>query len=163
AARVLSPRLHGVEPASDAPHPPARADARNVILYVIDTLRADHLGCYGYPRPTSPHIDAFARDAALFEHAVAQSSWTRPPPASILTGREAAAHGARALRRGLRPGVPTLAELLAARGYRTAAFVTNVNVAPQWGFQRGFEVYGYLTEDERSPSVHVGADVLNAQ
>jgi arylsulfatase A-like enzyme len=59
--------------------------------------------------------------------------------------------------------VATLAETLSEHGYRTGAFVTNINVAPQWGFQRGFDVYRYLAEDERSPTVHVGADVVNAQ
>ena len=57
-----------------------------VILFLADTLRADHLGCYGYPKDTSPAIDALAADGVLFEQCQAQSSWTKPATASILTG-----------------------------------------------------------------------------
>jgi len=160
--RLLRPRVRGADRVGAAQPAGNRTGPRhNVILYMIDTLRADHLGCYGYRRPTSPRIDAFGREGVIFDHAVAQSSWTRPSAASILTGHYPAAHGATTLRRGLRPEVATLAEILQGRGYRTGAFVTNVNVAPQWGFQRGFELYRYLPEDEKSATVHVGADVVN--
>src|SRR5215472_14147518 len=64
---------------------PAR-ESDSVLLITIDTLRADHVGAYGYPRATSPRIDALARQGVLFEHVVAQSSWTKPATASILTG-----------------------------------------------------------------------------
>jgi arylsulfatase A-like enzyme len=164
AVRVMAPRLRGIEHVRDGGRPAALQRAGdNVILYVIDTLRADHLGCYGYARATSPQIDALAREGAVFTHAMAQASWTRPATASILTGRYPPAHGATTLRDGLRPDVVTLAELLHREGYRTAAFVTNVNVAPQWGFQRGFDLYRYLPEDEHSPTVHVGSDVVTAE
>ena len=75
------PSASAVEPLIGAAGPPR--EPPNIVLYVIDTLRADHLGCYGYPRPVSPSIDAFSREAVLFEHAVAQSSWTRSSMASI--------------------------------------------------------------------------------
>jgi arylsulfatase A-like enzyme len=89
---------------------------------------------------------------------VAQSSWTRPAAASILTGLYPQAHGVMTLRDRLPTNVPTLAELLQARGYRTAGFVTNVNVAPTWGFQRGFDLYRYFPEDSNRPRVHAGVD-----
>ena len=162
ALRLVDPQLRGSQRALPTPAPIPRNTGYNVLLYVIDTLRADHLGCYGYGRPTSPQLDALARDSALFTDAFAQASWTRSATASILTGRYPQAHGATTLRSGLRPGIATLAELLQEHGYRTGAFVTSVNVAPQWGFQRGFETYRYLAEDENSPTVHVGSDVLNA-
>src|SRR5262249_310461 len=161
--RISGALLRGSEPAPAAAPGQASGAGMSVLLYVVDTLRADHLGCYGYGRPTSPHIDAFARQATLFAHTAAQWSWTRPAVGSILTGRYPPAHGATTLRRGLRFDVPTLAELLRARGYRTAAFVTNVNVAPQWGFQRGFDLYRYLPEDEHTAAVHVRSDILNGQ
>ena len=66
----------------------------NIVIYMIDTLRADHLGCYGHDRPVSPNIDAFAAESTLFENAIAQSSWTKASVASILTGLWPPAHGA---------------------------------------------------------------------
>src|SRR4029078_10122977 len=98
---------------------------RNVILYLVDTLRADHLGCYGYPRPVSPHVDAFARQAVTFRHTVAQSSWTRPTTTTILTGLLPRTHGVNGRRDKLSEQALTLAEMLQARGYQTAGFVTN--------------------------------------
>ncbi len=59
---------------------------RNVILISIDTLRADHLGCYGHPLPTSPNLDAFAAEGTLFEDAIATSPWRLPSQLSLLTG-----------------------------------------------------------------------------
>jgi arylsulfatase A-like enzyme len=88
-----------------------------------------------------------ARDGVLFEHLVAQSSWTRPATASILTGVYPRRHGAITLENAIAPEVSTLAELLRAAGYRTAGFVSNVNVADRFGFGRGFEVYRYLREN----------------
>lgn len=83
---------------SAAPAPAAAPGARrraNVIVYLVDTLRKDRLGIYGYPKPVSPRVDAFAREATLFRNAVAQSSWTRPSVVSILTGLLPRTHGDR--------------------------------------------------------------------
>jgi len=159
--RLRSPRVLGRVPEGVAERPASRR--ANVLLYVIDTLRADHLGCYGYPRPTSPRIDALARDGVVFTETLAQASWTRPSTASIMTGVDPPVHGAMSIRQGFRREVPTLAEQLAAQGYATAAFVTNVNVAGRWGFDRGFAVYEYLPEDEGSPTLHVPSDTLTAR
>jgi len=159
--RVRAPRVLGT--ADPVAPPPGEGRRANVLLYVIDTLRADHLGCYGYAKSTSPHIDALARDAAVFQTALAQASWTRPAMASLFTGVDPPVHGAMTLRQGFRPEVPTLTESLAAAGYETAAFVTNVNVAGRWGFGRGFDVYEYLPEDETSETLHVRSDVLTAR
>jgi arylsulfatase A-like enzyme len=152
-------RLTREKPPLDA----AAARGANVLLYVIDTLRADHLGCYGYSRPTSPHIDGFAGGATLFESAVAQSSWTRPAVGALLTGMNPPSHWAMSLRDSLRPDAPTLAQALQTGGYRTAAFVTNFNVSNRWGFDRGFDEFRYLPEDERSAGVHVAADLVNRE
>ena len=67
---------------------------RSVVLIVIDTLRQDHLGVYGYPRPTSPNIDQMAVDAAVFDRAVSASTWTLPAFGSMFTGHLLARHGA---------------------------------------------------------------------
>lgn len=124
----------------------------SVLLIVVDTLRADHLGAYGYARPTSPHIDALAESGALFEHAQSASSWTLPSMASMLTGLSPTRHGCLADRndagavasrnfRSLPADIPTLAEALAARGHATAAILTNNFMKPAFGLQRGFQHY----------------------
>jgi len=92
----------------------------NVILLSIDTLRADHLGCYGYRGDTSPHLDAFAREGVRFARTYAPSSTTLPSHASLLTSLYPGTHKAEVERSiPLAPGVTTLAEVLAGAGYRT--------------------------------------------
>ncbi len=115
----------------------------NIVLISMDTLRADHVGAYGYKRPTTPNIDALAEKGVLFENAISQSSWTRPAHMSMFTGLHPAEHGYIALadRGRLSDDVPMLAEVLADNGYTTAAFTGGVNMAPAFGFDRGFEMY----------------------
>ena len=148
--------------AAAPPAPEPEVSARpNVIVYLIDTLRADHLGCYGYERPTSPRIDRFARSAILFADAMSQSSWTLPATASVLTGRTPRRHGALAVGTAIRPDVPTLAEELRAAGYRTAAFVTNYLASSEFGDARGFdEFHFYHEEAERRPGVYLPSSAL---
>jgi arylsulfatase A-like enzyme len=143
------------------PHPQRPARPFNVVLYVIDTLRADRLGCYGYPRPTSPRIDGLAASGVLFRHAVAQSSFTLPSTASILTGRNPKHHGALAPRHRLQPDVTTLAEALARHGYRTAAFVTNYLASSVFGLDRGFDTFRFYREEgTRRSSVYLPSSAL---
>jgi len=93
---------------------------------------------------------------------VAQSSWTRPATASILTGLQPVRHGATSVERGLAPDVKTLAETLRDAGYETVAFVTNVNVGAGFGFDRGFDRYEHLPERVDTREVYVGADEVHA-
>ncbi len=139
-----------------------RAPRPNIIIYLIDTLRADHLGVYGYPRPTSPHIDRFAADALLFENAHAQSSWTRPTVVSLLTGLAPRAHRVNHVRDSLPDSVETLGEILTRHGYLTVGFVTNGNAGPEFGLDRGFLDYSFLRESKERPSHHQLSDRLNA-
>ncbi len=136
-------------------------EAPNVLVISIDTLRADHLSCYGYPRQTSPAIDALVAGGALFERAYSSAPWTLPSYGSLFTGMLPADHRAGIVKQReeafgqdvapterttetLRPDVPTLAELLASRGYQTAGFVSNPFLAPAAGVARGFQSYtGY--------------------
>ena len=156
--RVTRPQVDGVEGDPRGTAPALRSQAKpGVVLYLVDTLRADHLGCYGYARPTSPHFDALAADGVRFATVVAQASWTTPATASILTGRYPYSHGAVTLRDRIRPEVSTLAERLRSQGYATAAVVSNVNVRGDLGFKRGFDEFVYLEEDPSRPSVHVRA------
>jgi arylsulfatase A-like enzyme len=136
-------------PASSAPPPaPARARAAraNIVLFVVDTLRADHLGAYGHPAPTSPRLDRFARDAVLFEDAWAQASWTRSAMASVLTGLHVQGHGVDREDRVLSPAAHTVTEALRAGGYRTGAFVANHLLGGRFGFDQGFDVWNPTLE-----------------
>ena len=117
---------------------PARPSA---VLITIDTLRADHLGCYGYGRPTTPHIDALARESLLFERAYTTLPRTTQSVASILTGRYPKSHGARGLFARLPETNRTLAEILKEHGYATAAVVSNTFLRPGQGFEQGFDAY----------------------
>jgi len=136
------------------PARPKRPKARpNVIVYLVDTLRADHLGCYGYPKPVSPHLDRFAEGATLFETAIAQAPWTRPSVTSILTGLGPLEHGVRTLEDRLPDAADTLAEKLRAAGYRTAAFSTNWHVTADTGLAQGFDDF-FLSPQEDSAAVN---------
>lgn len=110
----------------------------NVVVVVIDTLRADHLGAYGYARPTSPHFDALASEGVLFERAVAQAPWTKPSIASLMTGRFPHKHGVVSSRDALGADFVTLAERMQARGFQTAAFSGNPWITPEFRFDQGF-------------------------
>lgn len=112
----------------------------NVILISIDTLRADHLGSYGYPKPTSPNIDAFVPDAAFFSTAVAQAPSTAPSHGSIFTSRIPSQHGALVTKKqGISPKVPTLAEILKKAGLITGSFNGGGQLGKVFGFSRGFD------------------------
>lgn len=118
-------------------------DGCNVVLVSMDTLRADHVSAYGYPVATTPGVDALARRSVLFEDAISQSAWTRPAHFSMFTGLYPIEHGVVSMSGPgrLPPGVTTLAEVLAARGYATAGFTAGANVSAHFGFDRGFERY----------------------
>ena len=90
----------------------------NVVLVTIDTLRADHLGCYGYDRDTSPNLDRLAADGVRFANAVSVSSWTLPAHASILTGLYPAEHGVVTDVSALPPSARTLAGDVCPRAQR---------------------------------------------
>jgi arylsulfatase len=119
-----------------------RAGPTNVVLVTVDTLRADHLGVYAYARPTSPRIDGLARRGLLFRNAETVQSATWPALTSLHTGLYPSAHGV--IWNGWRPRgrFVTLADLLHARGYDTAAFVTNMKGAEHPGFSRLFLARG---------------------
>jgi arylsulfatase A-like enzyme len=115
--------------------------ARAVLLISIDSVRADHLGCYGYARATSPRIDRLSREGTLFAQAVSTSSWTLPAHMSLLTGLLPEAHGAQRPASGLDSARTPLAAILGEAGFRTAAFVSSPFLDERYGFSRGFETY----------------------
>ena len=128
----------------EAPRP------KNVILVLVDTLRADHLGTYGYSRPTSPNVDAFARESLKFENARSQASCTFPSANSILTSRYPSAFLGQPPPSplGIPGDIPSIAEILKQRGFRTAAVSASPVVRatpgrfnPGAGFGRGFDSF----------------------
>jgi len=119
----------------EAPQP------RNLLLISLDTLRADHLGCYGYQRPTSPFLDRLASQGVLFEQAYATSPWTLPSHASLFTGLYPSQHGVMTEDFALPSDVTTLAEALRGRDLATAGFVSGIFLGPRFGLGRGFEQY----------------------
>ena len=125
---------------------PAVTEMPNILLYVVDTLRADHLGLYGYDKPVSPALDRFGARATVFDNAVAQSSWTRASMASIFTGLWPLKHATNGRKDVLDPEAMTLAEILSAAGYVTVAKVRNWNVFPVFGFRQGFEEFHKVRE-----------------
>jgi arylsulfatase A-like enzyme len=144
-ALEFAPRMHEAYLTARLSRVPAGTP--NILVIVLDTLRADHLASYGYRRTTSPQIDALAQQGVLFENAIAPSSWSLPSHASLLTGRAVHDHGFGNVRpmpwlgwgqQGLN-GLPTLGESLTAFGYRSAAFSANrVYFTSNVGLGRGF-------------------------
>ncbi|UCG52119.1 MAG: sulfatase [Candidatus Latescibacterota bacterium] len=115
--------------------------AKNVLLIIVDTLRADFLDCYGAKWGASPSADRLAAGGTLFENHIAQSTWTLPSTASAYTGLLPSSHGAVATGLPMTPKATTLAEVLQKAGYRTAAFTENFYIRPQNGFGRGIDFF----------------------
>jgi arylsulfatase A-like enzyme len=142
--------------------PPAAPLPANLLLLTLDTTRADRLGCYGYARPTTPRLDALARDGVAYTWALSTSSWTLPAHATLLTGRFEPSHGARYDPSGplslldavsgprdwsgyrVRPlgqDEVTLAEVMRRAGYATAAVVAGPWLERAFGLDQGFDYY----------------------
>ena len=121
----------------DAP----RQTRPNVLFIVIDTLRADHLGCYGYGRPTSANIDRLAAQGVLFEQCEAPASWTFPSVMSMFTGLLPVVHGCVEGHEVLSTAIPTLPERFRKKGYFCGAIISNPQLYARFGFGRGFDPY----------------------
>ena len=157
---VIRSRQHLI-PAGDAPN---AAGKPNIIVIVMDTVRADHTSVYGYDRDTTPNLRRLAAESTLYRNAISASDWTSPSHASIFTGMYALRHGVRNdlpdYRIGKLPqGVPTLPEALVRQGYRTVGIASNTgNLSDSMGFGRGFDSYRLpmpwiIFERSRYPSV----------
>jgi len=125
-----------VAPASRAAPAPPRP---HVLWIVLDTVRADRFGCYGYERPTTPKLDAWAQRGLLFEDAHSNGMWTGPGHASMFTGLSLREHGVDVDRTWLDDSIPTIAERLAAARYETALFSNNPWVSRSTNLDRGFQ------------------------
>ena len=125
-----------------------------VVLYLIDTLRADHLTGFGYQRNTSPSLVKLMEDAVVFDNALAQSSWTKSSVGSILTGLLPWSHGAERLRDAMITNLEIMPEILGREGFRSAAFIANGMIGEPFGFNRGWERFEMMPE-----SLATAADV----
>ncbi|MFZ5478301.1 MAG: sulfatase [Myxococcota bacterium] len=140
--------------------PPSAPD---VVLISIDSLRADHLGAYGYARPTSPFLDRLAREGLRYTDARTASPWTLPSHLTMLTGMWPTDHQVVEDDLALRSDVPMVQERLREAGWATAGFVSTVYVARPYGFARGFDVYEDYGITQRTNLAHaVRADRLVA-
>jgi arylsulfatase A-like enzyme len=139
------------EPAPVSPRPatpsPRPGNGVSVLLITIDTLRADHLGLYGYRRPTSPRMDALARRGTVFDRAFTYWPKTRGSFVMMMTGRRPSQNGYGKSHPVLLDFNPTLATVLQQAGYRTAALLDNPNLAAQHGYARGFDTYRETWEE----------------
>jgi arylsulfatase A-like enzyme len=119
----------------------SRSRQINVLLIGIDTLRPDHLGCYGYHRDTSPAIDDLAKQGVLFKNTISQSPWTLPSFATVFTSLYPSQHGAMTTVTSIRSTIPTLATILKERGYATGAVINAAVLRSEFGLNRGFDFY----------------------
>lgn len=151
AARITFSLLISIAAGCSDESPP------HVIVVLVDALRADHLGTYGYERPTSPRLDEFARESLVFASAHAQSPWTKPSVPTLFTSLYPMQHGVYEgeahTRAGnlesdvLAEGHTTLAERFAAAGYSTLGLVNNAHLEARHGFAQGFDVYEHGSFD----------------
>jgi arylsulfatase A-like enzyme len=131
----------------------------NVILVSIDTLRPDHLGCYGYERATSPTIDRLARQGIRFDKAFSSTTWTLPAHLALLTSLPDIVHGVTTEALQLHEQCVTLPEILQGQGYQTWGVFTGPFLMARWGFGQGFDSYRDATVYDKKLE---GAVMLNA-
>ncbi len=147
----------------EAPRSSAPAGPPSIVLVLIDTLRADYLGSYGFDGDVSPSLDRIAEESIVFEHAFSQAPWTKPSIASLFTSLHPEQHGVVA--HGKRYGgdgdvrasalprrAATLAELLRGAGYETVAFIANPWIQRRLGFAQGFEIFDTEQVGNRVPA-----------
>ena len=138
----------GADPSGSGSGSGAAGGPSGVLLISVDSLRADHLSCYGYESPlrpeiaTSPNLDArIAAEGTLFERVVATTSWTVPAHMAMLSGQPDEIHGVKGTASRLPKARPLLAQRFEQAGWRTGGFFSGPNLHPYFGFGRGFEVY----------------------
>ena len=136
---------------------------------MIDTLRADHLGLYGYARNTSPNLDAFAKDALVFDYAVTSAPWTPPSVASMFTGLYPLTHGvippnsreqAQENNTKLPETLVTLAEVFKGNGYKTFGFSPNPWISQEFGFDQGFDTFWHKSRADADEITSRGLEAI---
>ena len=151
--QLLAPTVRTQKTQWTASAEDAGSGKPNIIIYLVDTLRADHVGTYGGGSLT-PNMDAFAREATVFENTIAQAPWTKPSVAALFTGRGPLSHGVRLLHDRLPQEADTAAELLSAAGYQTAAFSTNWHIRNETGMDQGFGFFDFSPDEAASDKLN---------
>ena len=129
-----------------------RVEMPHIVLIVVDTLRRDHLGAYGYERETSPNIDRLADRSLVFENAFSQAPWTLPAVASLLTSRYPSELGIQGFNKRIPDQEVFLQEILSQHGYATHAVVSHDFVGEKWGFNQGFDTFESFAGGHRTVS-----------
>jgi len=135
----------------------------HVFIYLIDTLRADHVSCYGYSRETTPFIDRFSNQGILFKNCFAVASWTKPAVGSILTGLYPHKHQGEDRKDKLSIDVETLAEVLKAHGYTTIYITPNVNSSMEVNFHQGVDYYLFSKGGNRLERFYHSSEYVDAE
>lgn len=136
--------------------------SHDVLLVIVDTVRSDHLGCYGYDRDTTPNIDSLAAQGTRWSRVQAQSSWTLPAIASIMTGLDDRTHRAGmfdGVFYGIDPELPFLPHLMSRGGFQTAAFFNVIFLDACFGFNRGFDHFDCVGSVETANMRDAGTTV----
>ncbi len=164
---ALCAALAGVAWYASKMRPGARP---SVIFIVLDTLRADHLGLYGYERGTSPNLNRFANESVVFDYAITSAPWTPPALGSMFTGKYASSHGmmppngrgkAREASATLDQQNTTMAEIFKANGYQTAGITPNPWIKDEFGYAQGFDSYFYRDRGRADEINRAGKKVLD--
>jgi arylsulfatase A-like enzyme len=145
---IAAARVGGPSPESARGEiPAALRQSPNVILVMVDTLRADHLSCYGSEQVKTPNLCRLLTDGGSLYQGFSHASWTKPATASLLTSLLPSSHRAIAKPSALSPDVDMLAEVMQERGYTTGGIVSNINLAESFGFAQGYDEYHFLGPD----------------
>jgi arylsulfatase A-like enzyme len=135
--------------------------AKGVLLVSIDTLRRDHVGAYGYARPTTPRLDALAREGVLVQDAVSTSSWTLPAHLSLFTSADPGAHGGLDMHHGFNRRLPTVADRLRAAGFATRAVTSHLYVSATYGLDQGFDHLDFHQDRKATDVADRAVDLLD--
>ncbi|MCA9509895.1 MAG: sulfatase-like hydrolase/transferase [Myxococcales bacterium] len=138
---------HAAAKPGGAGVPAHLAERPNLVLVMVDTLRADHLDCYGASDVATPHLCAVARDGGTIFNAFSHASWTKPSTASLVTSLLPSTHNGMSKPSRLSDDIVFVSEVLQEHGYATGGIVSNINLAPSFGFDQGFDEYRYLAPD----------------
>ncbi|MBN1593877.1 MAG: sulfatase, partial [Candidatus Coatesbacteria bacterium] len=133
----------------------------NLILISIDTVRADHVSCYGYEKETTPHLDALAQDSILFEQAITPAPWTLPAHASLFTGLTPSQHGVQNFHQTLSDAALTLAEVLRKESFLTMGVASFEYLFPDFGLAQGFDRYYFQYPLRAEKVVEKAVDMLD--
>ncbi|MBW2278865.1 MAG: sulfatase [Deltaproteobacteria bacterium] len=150
AIRLVPPRIE-----------PVSSKVKNIVVLLIDTLRADKLSVYGKTRVKSPVFEKFAAESVVFDRCQANSNWTKPSCATVLTGLHPDSHKARGHSSKLVSSVKMASEIFRSAGYATGAFIANGYLAAEFGFNRGWNTYvNYIRETKNTDAENVYKDTL---